>query len=967
MIKIENVSKTYNKNRRTENKVLDKASLELPNEGFVFFVGRSGTGKSTMLNAIGGLIGYEGKILFDKEEVQIEKYRRRNIGYIFQNFLLFGDLSIYENIKIALNLIGIYNEKEIAERTKVLLKAVELDVNPTRRASALSLGQQQRVAIARALASNPKIILADEPTGNLDSKNSIIVMNILKKLSKNHLVICVTHNLGLVNRYADLTFQIQDQKLVSLDKTQSKEIMDSEVNESIDIANMSQKEFDNGDFLIKLYTQASDKTASDEIKIVRQNGRILVIGNNISIASNEEIDFTKTDEDIQVEISDQGEIDLDFEETKDAKTFKDGSLYSNFIQRFHRKRSKKAFFTSLTNIFFPLLLFILFNLLIGQFNALNASVPVAEHDNIVYLNDVDNYPSSQLLGKQLAEFIENDDTHIESVLNGAGQYSSETYSLDSAINLTAFSLVDDIISNPSGLDTSSLKFNMEDVDAYSSFDFADQLKAFDLKDNDILIDQSLVDQIETSAQNPAFIYGNTLENEILNSTFTCSYANWNNDVTTKTYTIVGIVDTGLNFMYTTENTALDFDYTQRLANSNYYYEDEYYDDEVFKLKASQAIDNPIELSYDFFGNFEFVEYEDVKDDPNYSIFSSEELEHSSEYSSEYPYIIVSNNISEDKTNALSNLNFDIFDNSYASIADTRDSDAQVICFFDYTNSEGTEVDSSSQFVHQYLSYTSKKSAFSYAPSDLSMLDEAKVPAAYNEIAFPSSLQSVINIADFNKDSAIYTATGFYDDSLFVNQTIATSKLTILASTINSISISYYSNPSELLADSYSYVISSNPEATIKFFDDNPSYGLKVFTYDEIYDEYTAENANSQTSGYISAISIMGGIFLLIVIMSNISKVNKEKLDIGILRCLGYSKLDLVNKNTSAIFVDSLVEAIIPCFIFGILLAFFNLYTLGWLWTFVFIVGYFLVMYLTSNIPLFVLLRKKPVEIINSLN
>ncbi|MFA6586550.1 MAG: ATP-binding cassette domain-containing protein, partial [Bacilli bacterium] len=210
MIEAKNVSKTYNPGSRKENCVLNNASLSLPDTGMVFIVGKSGIGKSTILNAIGGLISYEGEILYNGKKEDIEKYRRRNIGYIFQSFYLFEELSVRDNIRIGLNLAGVYDEKEITRRVGILLAAVGLNINASRSAGALSLGQRQRVAIARALASNPHIILADEPTGNLDSKNSLRIMDILKNLSKDHLVLCVTHNVNLVHLYADKAFSVEN-------------------------------------------------------------------------------------------------------------------------------------------------------------------------------------------------------------------------------------------------------------------------------------------------------------------------------------------------------------------------------------------------------------------------------------------------------------------------------------------------------------------------------------------------------------------------------------------------------------------------------------------------------------------------------------------------------------------------------------------------------------------------------------
>lgn len=242
MIEAKNVTKVYNPNSRNANKVLDNASLTLPDSGFIFIVGKSGIGKSTILNAIGGLISYQGDIYYDQKKVDIESYRRKNIGYIFQDFLLFDELTVRDNIRIGLNLAGVYDEDEITRRVNILLHAVRLNINAKRKTAALSLGQRQRVAVARALAGNPHIILADEPTGNLDSVNSFNLMDILKSLSKNHLVICVTHNMNLVNLYADKAYAIIDKKFTEINP-KSEKLDETYTQKQVDVSSMSEKDF----------------------------------------------------------------------------------------------------------------------------------------------------------------------------------------------------------------------------------------------------------------------------------------------------------------------------------------------------------------------------------------------------------------------------------------------------------------------------------------------------------------------------------------------------------------------------------------------------------------------------------------------------------------------------------------------------------------------------------------------------
>ena len=210
MIKIENLNKYYNKSKNNEIHVINNVSFELPSTGLVCFIGKSGSGKTTLLNTLGGLDkANSGKITFDDlafnkyNMKKIDSFRKNNIGYIFQNYLLIEDKSIYDNLKIALEVIGIYDQEEQKKRIEYVLKSVGLYKFRKKLANKLSGGQQQRVSIARCLLKECKIIIADEPTGNLDSENTIEIMNILKKISEKTLVLVVTHNKDVASFYAD--------------------------------------------------------------------------------------------------------------------------------------------------------------------------------------------------------------------------------------------------------------------------------------------------------------------------------------------------------------------------------------------------------------------------------------------------------------------------------------------------------------------------------------------------------------------------------------------------------------------------------------------------------------------------------------------------------------------------------------------------------------------------------------------
>ena len=216
-IKVENIVKTFNKRSRNTNKVLKGVSFELPEKGLVCIFGKSGSGKTTLLNIIGGLEKADGgKVYIDGEctSGKADKIRNAKIGFIFQNYYLEKGYTIAEILRNQMIIAGFKDEKEIARRTEEALKLVDMERFKNKLGDALSGGQQQRVAIARAIVKGSDIILADEPTGNLDAENTMKVMDILKEISRTQLVVIVTHEVSLIKKYADSHIKIVDGELV---------------------------------------------------------------------------------------------------------------------------------------------------------------------------------------------------------------------------------------------------------------------------------------------------------------------------------------------------------------------------------------------------------------------------------------------------------------------------------------------------------------------------------------------------------------------------------------------------------------------------------------------------------------------------------------------------------------------------------------------------------------------------------
>ena len=220
MLEIKKISKIY-ETEGFKQKALDGVSVNFRECEFAAILGPSGSGKTTFLNIIGGLDHYTSGDLVVNEistkkfkDSDWDSYRNHRIGFVFQSYNLISHQTILANVKLALTLSGI-SKKEANERAKKALKDVGLEKHIHKRPSQLSGGQMQRVAIARALVNNPDILLADEPTGALDSETSIQIMNLLKKIAKNKLVIMVTHNPDLAEEYATRIINLKDGKITT--------------------------------------------------------------------------------------------------------------------------------------------------------------------------------------------------------------------------------------------------------------------------------------------------------------------------------------------------------------------------------------------------------------------------------------------------------------------------------------------------------------------------------------------------------------------------------------------------------------------------------------------------------------------------------------------------------------------------------------------------------------------------------
>lgn len=220
MLELQHIKKTYHVGT-VETKALDDVSVAFREKEFVAILGPSGSGKTTCLNIIGGLDRYDsgdliikGKKTKDFKDSDWDAYRNNSVGFVFQSYNLITHLSVVANVELGMTLSGV-SKAEKHKRALDVLEQVGLKDHLHKRPNQLSGGQMQRVAIARALANDPEILLCDEPTGALDTVTSVQIMDLIKKLSGERLVIMVTHNPQLAEEYADRIIRFQDGKIVS--------------------------------------------------------------------------------------------------------------------------------------------------------------------------------------------------------------------------------------------------------------------------------------------------------------------------------------------------------------------------------------------------------------------------------------------------------------------------------------------------------------------------------------------------------------------------------------------------------------------------------------------------------------------------------------------------------------------------------------------------------------------------------
>ena len=299
MLTLQNVDKYFYRHKSNQIHVINNTSLEFGETGLTALLGPSGCGKTTLLNVIGGLDKPDrGKIYINGQRItgrtarSVDRIRNLNIGYIFQNYNLINNMTVFDNVAMVLKMVGIKDKQEIKEKVEYALELVGMYRYRKRYADMLSGGERQRVGIARAIVKNPSIIIADEPTGNLDSANTLEVMNIIKAISREKLVILVTHEENLANFYADRIIRLKDGEVISDEINENVEGLDYRIENRIYLQDIKdQRTFGDGDYSLRVFNESGGKMNLD-IVISRGNlfiqsrdpgSRVEVVDENSSI------------------------------------------------------------------------------------------------------------------------------------------------------------------------------------------------------------------------------------------------------------------------------------------------------------------------------------------------------------------------------------------------------------------------------------------------------------------------------------------------------------------------------------------------------------------------------------------------------------------------------------------------------------------------------------------------------------
>ena len=553
MIRIEKVNKYFNRFRKNSNHVINNTTLTLEDTGLVALLGPSGSGKTTLLNAIGGLDKINsGKIYINDKKIsghniyRIDKLRNLNIGYIFQDYKLVDNMSVYDNVALSLRTIGVKDKKEIDKRVSYVLERVGMYRYRKRPASMLSGGERQRVGIARAIVKNPNIIIADEPTGNLDSKNSLEVMNIIKKISEDRLVILVTHEVNLAKFYASRIIEIEDGRVVNDYINDHEDNLDYSIDNNIYLKDIKNNTKDNK-LGIDVYR---DKESNLNIQIVLK-------GNNIFIKSLDDRKIEVVDDNSSIEFIDDhyktlakkdlNSIDFDYNVLKHNSRIRYSSIFNpiTFITNGFKKVLEYSLIKKLLLIGF---------FLSGFFIMMSASRIAAN----LTIHDKDFVDTNKNYLKVHVEKIVYDDYY--KLKNNP----NVNYVIPGNSKVTFKLKVDDFYQTAQT--NSTITGSLSSVSMLNSNDII--LGRMPENDNEIVIDKMVIDQLK-KAMNITKMIGLNKNKDFLNRDAIITNV--------PNFTIVGITDLESPSIYADESKFINILYNN-VNENNYDYTGDYEED-----------------------------------------------------------------------------------------------------------------------------------------------------------------------------------------------------------------------------------------------------------------------------------------------------------------------------------------------------------------------------------------------------
>ena len=404
MIRIQGLHKFFNKGRQNEIHVINNVNLDLPEKGMVAIFGKSGCGKTTLLNVIGGLDRFsEGTLTIENQSIRAntDVIRNRYIGYIFQNYNLNKAESCFDNVADALRLCGMRNEEEIEARVTAALTNVGMEKYAKRTPDTLSGGQQQRIAIARAIVKNPRIILADEPTGNLDEANTVMIMDLLKAIAKDHLVLLVTHEANLVDFYCDTVIKLQDGCVVDVKQNNTANGFAARDKNDIYLGELSHRKTSDENTEIEYYGEKPETPI--KLKIVNNGGKIYVQIGTQKVQILDEFSEVKLKEGVYEEQQHEtaGGSDIDMSALPPIQGSSFGRLFSlkssiksGYVSNFKNRKKGKKLLRRCMCLFASVIVFMsaVFGSVIGDI----ADVRASYNHNVFYLYTPDAEVSAKL-------------------------------------------------------------------------------------------------------------------------------------------------------------------------------------------------------------------------------------------------------------------------------------------------------------------------------------------------------------------------------------------------------------------------------------------------------------------------------------------------------------------------------------------------------------------------------------------